>query len=507
MDFDRAAARLQKDQAKLLKGRLSRKSATTRPTSSTVETPAARQRRLHQERLAKERQLKKEREEFFSTLKDRFEASPVAQGSLRIPSSTTSHLFPTTTSIHGQGDKIALPPRALEYLTQTQGMEASSSSPWTFRIAIPNPEYSFPASPLVQQLFSSTAKMNPTEDEIMSDDDTDEEEETEGRLLDAFVDELRYKYLSYTHGTVVEFTQEEGHVGLPQSVAKTLIQNSATEIPVHRTRDPAAVETDDDDIMVTEDDDNEEMTPGHLAWGAFDVPSLPIEVSLVQLPKGKSCTLTPTIEAIRNGFYNLKDIKLVLEQSLIRTRATLSVNDTVHTWHRGKKYDLTVSHVEPSTQNAILCINTDIEVEFGTVDRKLLEEEKILRQEEDHVGSEESRLVGRTLGSMKEQKQVLELPIQSTASIDLKPEPPLDQSTNVCEVQVRADGSRGKRRFDVKESTVGDLFVFAGTLVSSGSFQLVTRFPRRVLTMNESTSTLESAGIHPGQELFLVERL
>merc|ERR1719343_963436 len=86
---------------------------------------------------------------------------------------------------------------------------------------------------------------------------------------------------------------------------------------------------------------------------------------MVQLPKGTGCTLEPTPAAIRNNFYGLKDVKLVLEQSLVRTRATLSKGDTVSTWHRGKKYDLTVSKVLPSRFRAITCINTDIEVEFG----------------------------------------------------------------------------------------------------------------------------------------------
>merc|ERR1712176_1013509 len=116
------------------------------------------------------------------------------------------------------------------------------------------------------------------------------------------------------------------------------------EIPITRTIDPSTSSM----IVIDEDggDDKEEQrekgnsdgedeeatqTPGHIAYGKFDIPDMKIELSLIKLPKGSACTLVPTIDAIHNGFYNLKDVKLVLEQSLIRTRATLSVGDTVYT--------------------------------------------------------------------------------------------------------------------------------------------------------------------------------
>ena len=70
-------------------------------------------------------------------------------------------------------------------------------------------------------------------------------------------------------------------------------------------------------------------------------------------------------EAIQQGFYGLKDMKVVLEQSLVQTRAVLSVNDIVHTWHRGVQYNVRVSHVEPEDYGAVVCINTDITVDFA----------------------------------------------------------------------------------------------------------------------------------------------
>jgi hypothetical protein len=50
-----------------------------------------------------------------------------------------------------------------------------------------------------------------------------DEEEQEDISTEAYLDELQHKYLAYTHCTVVEFTPEEGNVGLPEAIAKALL--------------------------------------------------------------------------------------------------------------------------------------------------------------------------------------------------------------------------------------------------------------------------------------------
>lgn len=61
----------------------------------------------------------------------------------------------------------------------------------------------------------------------MEDDDNDSEDENDDynnkETMEAYLAELRYKYLSYTHCTVVEFTQEEGYVGIPLPIASALL--------------------------------------------------------------------------------------------------------------------------------------------------------------------------------------------------------------------------------------------------------------------------------------------
>jgi hypothetical protein len=247
---------------------------------------------------------------------------------------------------------------------------------------------------------------------------------------------------------------------------------------------------------------------------------------MVELPKGRGCTLCPTAQAVQNGFYNLKDVKLVLEQSLIRTRATLSVHDMVHTWHRGKKYDLRVTKVTPSAYGAVTCINTDIEVDIGEAEGSGAETQAqqtiVPAPGSVPVGGQVVPLGGQVLGGSGGRRlddtSSLALPATEPPAVlpampELLPEPPADQSEGVCTVQIRANSAHGRRRFDIRMAALKDLFAFADTLVVTNNngettdFQLVTRFPRRVFHRRDESSLLVDSGIQSGQELFLVEKL
>ena len=455
-------------------------------------------RKLQQERLRRERDEKQRRllhiQKYFTTCERGLGVRSLADGGLKLKA----------TSIHGDGDKIALPPSVLQRLTDGGASDImDGSSPWTFRVGLLNPKYSFPSSSALKQ-------MQLPEDQDQDDammDQSDDEDNTAGNT--AYLDELQYKYLSYSHGTVVEFTQEEGFIGLPFSIASALLDIASDDVvPITRTKDPAGGEDR------TMNDDEDERTPGHLFWGGFDLPDMLLEVSLVKLPKGRECTLVPTKEAILNGFYDLKDIKLVLEQSLIRTRATLSLRDTVHTWHRGVKYDLSVTKLTPSFYGAVSCINTDIEVDLGANEQV---ENEIKAKQRESAGSSRSSPPKRDdHGSMLGTGRTLSTttipnpsPKKEIAQSDLMllPEPPLDQTEGICTVQIKADGKTGRRRLNVKLASVGDLFDFAASIIQLDPkcFRLVTRFPRRVLSLSDQS--LEEAGIAPGQELFLVETI
>jgi len=505
MDFEDAAQRLARDQKKI-RGR--------KPV--VVSEKAKRQAEFQRKQRAKlqaERERKRRLEEY---QKKYMRGCDRALNVKSLSPVEGSDLLLTPTSIHGTGDKIALPPSVLESLTAEMGN--SLGNPWTFRIGIPNPDYKFPSSPLIHTLKPPA---DDAEDHAMVDSDDEEEDEKT-----AYKDELLYKYIAYTHCTVVEFTQEEGNVGIPQHIASALLdpQNrqpslAAKAIPTRRTKDPAKPSEDSSmDVSPTTEEDPTSATPGHVAYGAFDLPDLSLEITLVRLPKGRGCTLVPTKEAVEHGFHGLKDVKLVLEQSLIRTRATLSKGDIVSTWHRGVQFDLNVTKVLPSGFGAITCINTDIEVDIG--EAKMEEKQPTARTPSSAppaVESQGQRLgAGRTLGFSLPASQSSNIvdaskagPVAPSPEVVLIAEPPQTQTENVLNAQIRFSGGSGKRRFDITKTSVQDLLNFASSLLSldQSKFRLVTRFPRRVLSYETSSATLLQTGLQSGQELFLVEMI
>ena len=437
------------------------------------------------------------------------------------------------TSIHGDGDKIALPVSVLSTLMELKDQGHTTGSPFEFRVGILNPDYKFPMSESLKEIMDKMSGLD-DDDHMMdyeSDSDSEDEQddnqskisEDEPNKQSPFLDELACKYVAYTHCTVVEFTQEEGYIGLPKSIARALLHknDSTKSIPVTRSVDPASCsiqkEEDEENEKKIEDDWDEDKTPGHLAWGAFDVPNLKVEIVLVNLPKGKGCTLIPSKESVMNGFHQLKDVKAVLEQSLIRTRATLSLHDTVHCWYRGKKFDLSVSSLLPPLFNAVSCINTDIEVNIGSIAK---DENQSMKDPTSETQSKNTETLavpspivgGRTLGSSNAPKNHnSQNPSPSPtdySSIPLPPEPPSDQTSNTCTIQIRGDGKMGRRRFDITTNTLQHLFAYATSVVSDSNIRLVTRFPRRVFELKgHGDSSLKEAGIGEGQEMFMIEHL
>jgi hypothetical protein len=195
---------------------------------------------------------------------------------------------------------------------------------------------------------------------------------------------------------VVEFTQEDGCVGLPEPVARALLtpntyslvgSENGSSIRSKRTVDPAATAPNNitesypsNNDQMNVDTNDEEKTPGHLAYGKFEIPASSVEITPIKsLPPGKNCTFTPTRQSVQNGFYTLKDVKLVLEQSLIRTRATLSRGDVIRTWRRGVSFDLIVSEISPADYamdfGVVSCVNTDLNVDIGPAEGMEKEEE------------------------------------------------------------------------------------------------------------------------------------
>ncbi|CAJ1969220.1 unnamed protein product [Cylindrotheca closterium] len=528
MDFESSVKRLAKDQSRM-RGKLRSGAGGKGVVVSEKAKRQAEYQRKQAEKKRQERERQKKLEEYQKRYMRQCErALKTRHLSSSAAGPGTASLVLSPTSIYGDGDKIALPPSVLETLAQSamsSSLDQSSvGSPWTFRIGILNPDYQFPSSILIKTL-------KPPNEDFMADSDSDddnENDEDEVGEMQAFQDELSHKYLAYTHCTVVEFTQDEGHVGIPPMVAKALLgrnnantevgNNTTAHIPVKRTVDPAAAGADPDETMAPGAASSEDQTPGHLAWGAFDIPDLSLEITLLQLPKGKGCTLVPTKEAIQNNFYGLKDVKLVLEQSLIRTRATLSKGDVVCTWHRGVQFDLKVTKVIPSTYDAVTCINTDIEVEIGEAETPPVTKDNAAKASAAPKPVGGFTTGGQVLGGPS---TTTPTPIETTASAaaspapmeaDLLPEPPVDVKQGVCTVHIQHSQGTGKRRFFVAEATMKDIFAFGDYLLASAGaqgrpYRLATRFPRKVWSLDNDNrdKSLTDAGIAAGQERFMVE--
>lgn len=520
MDFDFATKRLQRDQQRHQQRTNYKKQSLTLNQNAQIQ-----RNKLHQQKILQERQRKVEQQKLLTTFIEGWDHRLNVQS---LSASPKQHLELTATSIYGEGDKITLPPAVLERLMDR--MLQDDAQPWTFRIGIVNPNYVFPSS----SVLLSLPLLNADSADNLDDDVDDDSDEMMN--ANAYLDELRHKYISYTHGTVIEFTQDEGFVGIPESIANVLLHSSASletsEVPRTRTVDAASVKhsseaaeslerMDDDDAVHMEVDDVEK-TPGHIAWGAFDIPASPIEISMVRLPKGKSVVLRPTLSAIQMGFYNLKDIKFVLEQSLTRTRATLTVGDTIHTWHRGKKFDLTVQRVTPSTLEAISCINTDLEIEFDS---------ELSHQTEENLGVSDDKVTPSIVSQPAAGRRLNDVATISTpkASVPsttilstreellshLLPEPMKNQLDNVITIQFRFRDRKEQRRYDTQVATIQDVMDFVRIVFGDDEsmanvnqqIQLVQRYPRRVYSLQDSALTLTNAGMVAGSEVLFVETI
>lgn len=531
MDFDLAEQRLKRDQ-----DRHRSRSLKGKPNLSEKAKRQAEYRRKQEEIQRAERDRKKRILQYQQQYMKSCDRSLNLKSLLpsNLANTSDSGLLLTPTSIHGEGDKISLPPSVLHKLTSGDDMNNGDTmmggNPWIFRIGLLNPKYTFPASPMLNALRPPADDNDAMEDDNDDNDDYDDDGEKE-----AYLDELSHKYLSYTHCTVVEFTQDEGHVGIPQLIAEALLRTKSTiPIPTTRTIDPSAGSNNStvtpEDMPLEVEKDQEDKTPGHLAWGAFDIPGQQLEVSLVKLPKGRGCTLVPTREAVQNNFYGLKDVKLVLEQSLIRTRGTLDVGDTVSTWHRGIKFDLNVTKVTPSAFRAVTCINTDIEVEIGTAEAEGQADSRggetignnssqssttgIHNPLASSIGTSSGTVLGRVGGSAATASTsgLTGSTLSQTQDSDeasLLPEPPQDEKEGICVVQIRSSAGTGKRRFSTGVARLKDLFEYASLVakMDGQSFHLVTSFPRRVITISKENEslTLAALGIHEGREVFMAE--
>ena len=626
MEFDLASKRLQREQQRSKQTTIKKKNMSMHTTplrhpndTKEMQLQQKQLRQQQEEKRQKERQQKQYETQLLNMYMQKYDSKLRIQslmpGSAVTPSTPFQpslpmvqppskqqqylqhHLQLIPVSIHGNGDKITLPPSLLERLLQQQEQAGvgygNESQPWTFRIGIRNPlslinPISNELQSHVQENFRKDDSIDAADEEEEEEEDEEEEEEEDAMEIEGdptktrnrhwrkkeflndmshYMNELQHhQYISYTHGTVIEFTQEEGYIGIPKAIADSLLllsTTATTTIPrtdIERTRtvDPAAAsttavsilqeKTNEDETVATivHDDVDEEKTPGHVAYNAFDIPAVPIEIVLLQLPKGTGMTLRPITRSddTTKSFYLLQQdqVKYALEQSIQRTRATITLYDTLTTWYRGNEYQFLVtkltvasSHSNTNVYDAISCINTDIEIDFEPIN---MDDDKVDDGTTNAVNTTTKAVGRRLMDEPITTATTTTIPHRPTttnsnfhppssandvATISLPPEPSTEEKQNIITIQFRysshnrpTSSTTTQRRFNITTTTIRDLFYFVqhqqrqstdtatfGTHTSQQ--QLVRRYPRRIFTNNDDNVILQDAGFQSGNELLIVE--
>jgi hypothetical protein len=442
--------------------------------------------------------------------------------------------------VHGDGDKVTLPVSVLESL-QAVVLE-QSNLPLVFRIAVAKAGVADLSGPdcvdLLKAAREETGASKPSgsddsasSDDGSSDDDSDDEVGPTNRLNQFIVDhDVARKHVELAHAGVVEFSAPDGFVGLPRSIAKRLL---SAPIPSHILPSPKSTDDEDapwrcelcntDNAIASEgsaDDavcktctaprpSNVVTSTGKPAYGSFPTPSQPLTVSLVRVPKGTGCTIIPTVKSLTTGFLELEDVKLVLEQSLIRTRTTLSPNDTVTLWHRGKAFDLIVKGVTPAYAGVVCCVDTNIEVDIGenveftkmVTDAKSAAQSSSSSATTTSSSSSGSSAFGGTGHTLMSSPQPMDIVPPSPAR-KAPPVPP--PNAPACRILIRYSGGSLQHAFVTATTSVADLYAWVGDL--GNEYAIVSRFPRKVY--DKADGLLKDVGFdESGSAALFVEML
>jgi hypothetical protein len=265
-----------------------------------------------------------------------------------------------------------------------------------------------------------------------------------------------------SHCGVREFTAEASHVGLPRKVLDSLLPS------------------EDHDI--------------------FEV-----EVKYIRLPKTSYVKLQPKA----NDFFSVGPVKQCLEENL-RTHSTLTVNDILTVWYRGKAHVLKVVDMKPELRGSL--VDSDVEV-----DLELSEEYQKLQQPADSAAIASSSADLPMESSVKFHR--LNEPVSSSASssssaaaqpaYELPVEP--GPSAQSIAIKVKTPNSGTLSRRFLSSHGVSSLFHYVSQATNRDvrQLQLSTRFPPRTLKYNdvvteENQMTYESLGLQP-QETFMAQ--
>ncbi|CAM9992592.1 unnamed protein product, partial [Hapterophycus canaliculatus] len=218
----------------------------------------------------------------------------------------------------GEGDKILLPPSALESLS---GQDAVGLGPMLFELTCTS---CAPApAPAGQQQQQSKKNAAPP------------------------------AAIRTTHAGVLEFTADEGTVGLPRKVVLSLLGATAQQVPLPQNGEEGAGE-------------GSEKAP------AKRRPVAGLEsvvVRYVRLAKATFARVVP--ETV--GLSQVSELRAMLENNM-RNHATLTVGDHLSVWRRGKEFSLKVVELRPEPHVTVIDTDMEIELDLPEKAREQLEE-------------------------------------------------------------------------------------------------------------------------------------
>ncbi|CAM9544808.1 unnamed protein product [Ectocarpus sp. 8 AP-2014] len=412
----------------------------------------------------------------------------------------------------GEGDKILLPPSALESLSRQDAVGLG---------------------PMLFELTCTTSGAAPT---------AQQQPEKAPVLQGGTITTTRT-----THAGVLEFVADEGTIGLPRKVVLSLLGAAAHQVPSR---------TSDENISANDDPENEKAERPAVE-GLENVV-----VRYVRLAKATFARVVP--ETV--GLSQVSELRAMLEHNM-RNHATLTVGDHLSVWRRGKEFSLKVVELRPEPQVTVIDTDMEIELDLPEKAREQLQEKgaqdraKTLRAHmgaattssrgsspmqslspppsgggyvvggkgssvaaggmdtsttglspmDDSESDDDSDLDSdderSTAGGPK--KRAFDLEKHRLAKFQQLPEEPPRDEEGVFTCQLRTTEGKFTRRFRFADA-LGVLLDFCEAQGGvPGQYRLVMRFPRRVLTRDDASAgtTLREAGLTSKQESVILERL
>eukprot|EP01138_Halocafeteria_seosinensis_P016370 gb/GECG01016701.1/.p1 GENE.gb/GECG01016701.1/~~gb/GECG01016701.1/.p1 ORF type:complete len:944 (+),score=122.40 gb/GECG01016701.1/:1-2832(+) len=153
---------------------------------------------------------------------------------------------------------------------------------------------------------------------------------------------------------------------LPPTILDDLSHDDEVEYPLHfevvipgrNTKSYAGVlefSAPEDQVLLTD------KLCEELGVDPEDLEPHNVFIKYIKLPKATKVKFQP----VTADFLDIPDHKSTLESVIRKNFTSLSTGKMLRFYHAGKKYELSVSEVEPSDAPAVSLINTDCEVEFA----------------------------------------------------------------------------------------------------------------------------------------------